>query len=646
MVLQGIVYFEESSKELISFNNNKYENRLKGANAVAVETGFKENSFYSFLLGVQKKEFPEPECLSNIELKHSGSFYARLKTLDESGVALSVGAWINDEQQTVCLARDAFSPVPLYYLHVPGKFAFFSTNLSSIVSADLIRKKYLELDKFQIAAHLDLRKERSLSHSSGTFYSHIKTVPPGHMVELSRTGVMVQRYVSFDPSKWSTLRTAGEVGEALFGVFQQSVNRCSLDNAGQPFASHLSGGLDSSSVSAMLRFINPYATIHTLHNKSKYPDSDETAYARSVAAKINSVHHEVFQSEEDLNLIRLQTSLSAQPLASRLSPALLSTMLLYARDLGSKVLLNGSGGDSIIGSGMEIFQYAFETRNWELLKEVLSKRVPYFSSTTYQGWESFPYDKKHFLVKQFYYYNRITRAGRSPKALAKMYFELARNLDLSHTFMLKRGLTSLLNRRNKPNVNGQLTLGNDELLELNDSESKFSNSRSLLGNLDPAQYGGLFDDVFNPMVSWSAENLFDLGNHYGISSRSPMKNKALFELCMSIPDLIKFGEGRGREHFRTAMKSLLPEEVYNRTSKATLSSQYGQDMTLRLWNQARESVMDSSNLWDFVDRKKLLHEVGILNNPNISYDQKTKTWLHITRVVTLSSWLDWLSGNK
>jgi asparagine synthase (glutamine-hydrolysing) len=69
-------------------------------------------------------------------------------------------------------------------------------------------------------------------------------------------------------------------------------------------------------------------------------------------------------------------------------------------------------------------------------------------------------------------------------------------------------------------------------------------------------------------------------------------------------------------------------------------------MTLRLWKQAEESVMDSTRLWDFIDRKKLLHEVVILNNPNISYNQKTKTWLHITRAVTLSSWLDWLSGNK
>lgn len=645
MVLQGIVYFDESIKESIAFDG-KYDNRLKGTNSTLVESGFRENSFHSFILGIQKEELTAPECLSNIELKHSGSFYARLKNLDESGIALSAGIWVDERQQTVCLTRDAFSPVPLYYLHIPGKFAVFSTNLSAIVTSDLIRKEYLELDIFQILAHLDLRKERSLSHSSGTFYSHIKSVPPGHMAELSRTGVKIQRYVSFDPSKWSSIRTGGEIGEALFEVFRESVDRCSLDSANKPFASHLSGGLDSSSVSSMLRFINPDATIHTLHNKSKYPDSDETAYARAVAVKIHSVHHEVFQSEEDLNLIRLQTSLSAQPLASRLSPALLSTMLLYARDLGCKVLLTGSGGDSIIGSGMEVFQHAFDTRNWELLKVILAKRVPYFNSTTYPGWESFSYDKKHFLVKQFYYYNRISRSGRSPLALTKAYFELASNVDVSHAFMLKRGFKSLLNRRNKPNVNGQLTLANDEILQLKDSGTKFSNSRSLLGDMDPAQYAGLFDDVFNPMVSWSADNLFDLGNHYGISSRSPMKNKALFELCMSVPDLIKYGEGRGREHFRTAMKSLLPQEVYNRTSKATLSSQYGQDMTSRLWNQAKESVMDSQRLWEFVDRKKLLHEVEILNNPNISYDQKTKTWLHITRVVTLSSWLDWLSGNK
>ncbi|OJV17001.1 MAG: hypothetical protein BGO21_29630 [Dyadobacter sp. 50-39] len=645
MVLQGIVYYDESIKNQIAFDN-KYDNKLAGANFTVLEAGFGKNSFYSFLLGIQKKNLSEPECLSNIKLKHSGSFYARLKTLDASGESLSVGAWIDETQQTTSLARDAFSPVPLYYLHIPGKFSIFSSSLSSITGLDLVRKDYLEPDLFQILAHLDLRKERALSHSNGTFYAHIKSVPPGHMVELSSSGASIQRYVSFNASKWSSVRTAGEIGEALFDVFRQSVDRCSLDSGGKPFASHLSGGLDSSSVSAMLRFNNPDAAIHTLHNKSRYPDTDESHFAQAVAAKIHSVHHEVFQSEEDFELIRLQTSLSAQPLASRLSPALLSTMLLYGRDLGCKVLLNGNGGDSIIGSGMEIFQHAFETKNWALLKEILAKRVPYFNAAPYPGWESFPAEKQHFLVRQFYYYNRITRSGRSPLALARTYAELAKNLDLSHTYMMRRGITSLLNRRNKPNVHGQVNLANNELLELTDTGPQFSTTRSLLGELDPIQFGALFDDVFSPMVSWSTENLFDLGNHYGISSRSPMKDKALFELCMSVPDLIKYGEGRGREHFRMAMKRLLPHEVYNRTSKATLSSQYGQEMTSRLWNQAKESVMDSSRLWDFVDRAKLLHEVSILNNPHVAYSQKTKTWLHITRAITLSCWLDWLSGNK
>jgi asparagine synthase (glutamine-hydrolysing) len=507
-----------------------------------------------------------------------------------------------------------------------------------------VREKYLKLDVNRIQTHLDSQNGTAFSHSTHTFYSYIKAVPPGHAVSIDQSGVKVEKLTLFSPSKWDGLKGTTDISEAFFTLFKQSIERCARATD-SPVSSHLSGGLDSSSVSAMVKFTQPEQALHTVHNRSKFADSDESRYAIAVAKKIGSVHHEVYQSENDFELINLLTSVHGQPTAVKMPPTLITSMLIYAKDLGSKILLTGSGGDSVVGSGFEIFHHAFETQNWALLEDILTKRAPYFSyASTYKGWDSFSTDKKLYFVKQFYYYNRIVRQKQKGLSrLFKTYFELTRNVDLSHWYFVKRASESLLTRGRKPNVTGTHTLASNELLEAADyaERSTFNYPASLANGLD-SKTVDLFRDVFNPVVLSSSEGFFDLGNHIGISTRSPLQDKGLMELCMSIPDAIKFGNGLGREHFRNAMRDLLPESVVNRPGKATLTSAYGQEITLRLWNQAEEGIMASNDIWSFVDKKKFLNEVSILKSEKIPYTQKTRTWHHITRVTTLYSWLEWM----
>lgn len=637
--LQGLVRLGpgQESNKVESFSDARQVTSENVLLEVSAETN---NSFDTYLLGLFESN-SEPEYVSNLSLTYSGSFFSTLQALDYAGKKLSVGAWFDTETKTLSLSRDLYGAIPIFYYHAPGQAIHFSTSLASLVR-QIKSGRRLELNQSRILAHLGLGDHRSFSED--TFYAHIRCVPPGHVVEISPDGIRTKCYISFRPEKWNEIKSLDEAAEILFDLLKESVSAATSGSTDKPFSSHLSGGLDSSSISALIRHIHPDRAIHTLHSRSKFADSDESPYARAVAEKIHSTYHEVFQSEDDFGLIRFQTPLYAAPVIAHLSTSSIVTMLMRARDLGSDIMLTGQGGDSIIGSGFEVFGHAFDTKNWPLLQQLIEKRVPYFSQYAPEE-EQLPYEQKLFLVKQYYYYNRIAKLGRGNwKRFAATYMELARNVDLSHIAFFRRALTSFLNRSNRPVLPVNRTLAREELIQpYAGNSSLLSIPASLRGNLG-SQYTDLFNDIFRPLTFQSSANIFELGNHLGIASRAPMRNKQVLEFCMAVPDHIKYGQGRGREHFRMAMKGLLPYEVYDRVSKASLSSDYGQDMTSRMWSQAKESVMDSSSLWGYVDRKKLEQELSILYNPKVPFILKSNSWALLTKVVTLSAWLDWLDG--
>lgn len=638
--LQGLAHFgpgQISNK----VGNQSDTRQIRSENVLLEVSTDASNSFDTYLLGLFESN-SEPEYLSNLSLDYSGSFLSTLQALDSAGRKLSVGAWFDTETQTLSLSRDLYGAIPIFYYHAPGQAVHFSTSLAHLVEQIKSSGRRLALNQARILAHLGLGDHPSFSED--TFYSHIQCVPPGHVVELSPEGSRVRSYISFHPEKWSGVKSLDEAAEVLFGLLKESVAAATSGSVDKPFSSHLSGGLDSSSISALIRHIHPERPIHTLHSRSKFADSDESPYARAVADKIHSTYHEVFQSEDDFGLIRFQTPLYAAPVIAHLSTSSIVTMLMRARDLGSEIMLTGQGGDSIIGSGFEVFGQAFDTKNWPLLQQLIEKRVPYFSQYAPEQ-EHLPYERKLFLVKQYYYYNRIAKLGRGNwKRLVNTYLELARNVDFSHTAFFQRALASFLNRSHRPVLPVNRTLAHEELIQSHaDPDSLLSIPASLRGNLG-SQYTDLFNDIFRPLTFQSSANIYELGNHLGIASRAPMRNKQVLEFCMAVPDHIKYGQGRGREHFRMAMKDLLPYEVYDRVSKASLSSDYGQDMTSRMWNQAKESVMDSKKLWEYVDRRKLEQELSILHNPKVPFILKSNSWALLTKVVTLSAWLDWLDN--
>jgi asparagine synthase (glutamine-hydrolysing) len=611
--------------------------------------GIKRNSeikiFPDNYLGiVADSETKETKCLSNLNTQHLVSFSLEDLLARQRNNSIGVCAWYDNQVKKLYLSRDIFGLIPFYYFQFSDEIIAFSTDLPSLVANPFV-KPHLSIN-LQRLILFGTELESTTPYTNDTFYERIRAVPPGHLVTLDFQTVSTKPYTQLRPSKWSNLAKVEEFAEEFRHIFINSVKR-NLHPGFQRTASHLSGGMDSSSVSSVIKFLYPEHTLHTLYNKSNTLDTDENLYAKSVANKIGSVHHEILQSEDDFGLLSTFTALAGQPSSMLISPSGTSSLMQYAKDLGCNTIFNGNGGDSIAGSGLETIGLAFDRQDWNLVKTLARKRTSFYSNShKFPNWEKYSEDRKYEIVLNNLFFRKLSQLAfrRNWKELTKLFTEISSNFDISYSYLLNAGGKGILNKLKKGHFTPIDSILNDDLLALSRHQNS-TNIAGLLENGHSKEQHTAFADIFNTHTIFSNEDVYAIGKHYNITNSSPFYDKDLFELCLATPDAIKFGDGIGRAHFREAMTGLLPENVRRRSTKTVVRS-LGQQIVRRMYHQAHDLLMDTSEVWNYVSRKKFEYQLAILKNDKIQYPQKNNTLLLISRTISLAIWLEWYKCNK
>src|SRR4029079_7262492 len=119
-------------------------------------------------------------------------------------------------------------------------------------------------------------------------------LPPGHVLSCDRSGVVVSQYwdVSFaqgEMTSWSEEQCVDRLSELL----RESVRLHLVSDV--PFGAFLSGGIDSSTIVALMTEIleQPVRT-YSIGFEGKAAAFSELPYARLVAQQYETDHHEVF----------------------------------------------------------------------------------------------------------------------------------------------------------------------------------------------------------------------------------------------------------------------------------------------------------------------------------------------------------------
>jgi len=237
-------------------------------------------------------------------------------------------------------ARDRLGIKPFYYWQ-SGSSLVFASEIKGILASGLV------------AAEPDLHALHTPTRfqiSPLTGFRGIYKLPPGHLLTFGDAQLRVRPYWTIEPREDASL-SEGAACEQLEALLRSAVKFQMV--ADVPVGVLLSGGLDSSIISALMR----EQVTHDVHSFTiRYSDQDQafersgddSAYARMVADRFGFTHHEFEINPDIVDLLPKLIWHLDEPLAD---PAAINTYIISkaARDLGIVVLLNGVGGDEVFG---------------------------------------------------------------------------------------------------------------------------------------------------------------------------------------------------------------------------------------------------------------------------------------------------------
>jgi asparagine synthase (glutamine-hydrolysing) len=246
-------------------------------------------------------------------------------------------ALFDERQRRLLMARDRAGIKPLYYSFEDGTLAFASEAKALVQTA----QRLLAAEERSIVDFFAL----SLVQEGRTAFKGIRELRPAHVLVWSLDGrPLTERYWS--PSYRRKTEMAGaELEEVLSALLEDAVRRHLVSDV--PVGTYLSGGLDSSLVSAIAEgYLDSLDTFSAGFSGNE--TVDERRYAREAAAMIGSTHHEVEVGPEDFftNLRRIVWHMDEPTLSPGVYPYYFLCGLVSET---VKVVLGGQGSDELFG---------------------------------------------------------------------------------------------------------------------------------------------------------------------------------------------------------------------------------------------------------------------------------------------------------
>ncbi len=245
-------------------------------------------------------------------------------------------ALFDERHQRLLLARDRLGKKPLYYALSDGQL-FFGSEIKAILAAAP------ELSTVNSQALLQYFYFGYIPDPL-TAFSEIQKLPPGHLLEFEHGEARGRQY--WDLDNYGTYSPVSE--EQCLDELQEKLAEAVRIRliSDVPLGALLSGGMDSSTVVALMAQASP-GSVKTFSIGFKQADFNEAHYARMVADKFGTDHHELILEPDVLQTIETLTRHLEEPFGD-------SSMLptYYVSCMARKyvtVVLSGDGGDEAFG---------------------------------------------------------------------------------------------------------------------------------------------------------------------------------------------------------------------------------------------------------------------------------------------------------
>jgi asparagine synthase (glutamine-hydrolysing) len=239
-------------------------------------------------------------------------------------------------QRRLFAARDRLGQKPFYFVH-RGAELLFASEIKALLAYD---PSLAELDLAALDQYLSLR----LIASPRSMFRAIRKLPPAHTLTFdAETGLHIERYwdLRYEP------KLMGSDDDLVDALEERLIDCLRLHMVSDvPVGAFLSGGLDSTLVVALLMQHVASEPLQTFSIGLPYGAYDEAPYARMVAERYGTRHHEQIITPSLVHTLpRLVWHLDEPS-----DPLSVCTYLIaeMARK-HVKVVLGGDGGDELFG---------------------------------------------------------------------------------------------------------------------------------------------------------------------------------------------------------------------------------------------------------------------------------------------------------
>lgn len=492
--------------------------------------------------------------------------------------------WDERNKKLFC-ARDRFGIKPFYY-HLSSDRFVFGSEIKAVMGAGQIPGEldYQALDSFFTYQYItdDL-----------SIYRTIRKLRPSHTLEISLTKSTPEtkftRYwdIRFDPDE---SKSEAEWCEELDTMLSEAVRMRMISDV--PLGAFLSGGIDSSSVVALMAHHsnNPIKTFSIGFKEARF---NELEYARAVAKRYGTEHHEQIIEPESIDLLPRLISAYDEPFAD--SSAIPTYYVSkFAREHVT-VALSGDGGDELF-AGYDTYPKLLNIHKYNVLPNRVSrvlwgavrKCVP-------------PHVKGHGLA---YHLSK-------DRNLVGAYFTVWTQPERVRLF--KSELSERIGEDRAEMYKIKLLL-----------QSEANDYLSRMQELDMRTF--MVDDVLTKVDRASMLNSLEV--------RVPLLDHKLAELSFRIPSRLKYKNGQMKYILKKTMGKRLPESVLTHKKQ-------GFTIPLKLWFK--------DSLKDYVHERLLGENSKLSNYLDMTYVRKIvidnergmrTSYQKIWSLIVLDAWLD------
>ncbi len=418
------------------------------------------------------------------------------------------------------LARDHFGVKPLHYYAREGRFIFASEQKAILLHPRVERA----LNRQSLHYHLNLR----YTQSDETLFVGIYRLPPAHYMIVE--GGQIKEIAPYYHLEYELdhRKSEAEWLELIPQYLKQAVQRQLVSDV--PIGVYLSGGMDSSSIVAMMREAG-VEKINTFTLGFNEP-TDEVDDARLVANYYQTDHHTL---RMDLNPMRLLPEVvwhAEEPKINLLQGFLMSQFV--SQHL--KVVLGGLGGDELF-AGYDIHRYIYP---FNALHRAVPRKL---EEAVFSKLSSLGYKLQTGLGKMAWdEYRRGAQMLLATGNVAKFYLILRNAWDFDAGYWRQIYAPQFLQQPLKP--------------VLSEFEPFFRNNGGLTA-LDQVYRAEFHSKMVNDYLL--TEDRMSMA--HSVEERVPFLDLDLVQLGFSIPTGLKMRGNRTKYLLRKAMAPHLPPEI-------------------------------------------------------------------------------------